>query len=173
MTARLTETTSSPAAWTGAQMRVTDEWIHRLSEPEIAELEAALARVKAREIELPSITQEHFDLPALSPIIDRWVHDLEDGRGFLLVKGLPIDRYSEQDASTIYWGIGQHMGVPVSQNAAGDLLGNVQSTGRSISRPRRARRTGLGSACRTTPTAPTSSVSCVSAPLDQVVCRAS
>ena len=135
MTARLTETTSSPAAWTGAQMRVTDEWIHRLTEPEIAELEAALARVKAQGIDLYSVTREHFVLPTLSPIIDRWVHDLEDGRGFLLVKGLPIDRYSEQDASTIYWGIGQHMGVPVSQNAAGDLLGHVRDTGRSIADP--------------------------------------
>lgn len=135
MTARLTETTSSPAAWTGAEMRVTDEWIHRLSEPEVAELEAALARVKAQGIELASVTREHFVLPTLSPIIDRWVHDLEDGRGFLLVKGLPIDRYSEQDVSTIYWGIGQHMGVPVSQNATGDLLGHVRDTGRSIADP--------------------------------------
>lgn len=135
MTTMLREPDTGPAAWTGAEMRASDEWIHRLSDAEIGELDAALASVKSNRLGLYDVTLEDFPLPTLSPVIDQWVHDLEDGRGFILVKGLPIDRYSEADASTIYWGIGQHMGLPVSQNAAGDLLGHVRDTGRSIADP--------------------------------------
>lgn len=135
MVSMLREPSVSRAAWTGAEMRSSDEWIHRLTDAEVDELEAALAAVKSKGVGLYDVTREDFPLPTLSPVIQGWVHDLEDGRGFLLVKGLPIDRYSESDASTIYWGIGQHMGLPVSQNAAGDLLGHVRDTGRSIADP--------------------------------------
>lgn len=135
MATMLREPSTSPAAWTGAELGASDEWIHRLTDAEVGELEAALAAVKANGISLYAITPEDFPLPTLAPVIGQWVHDLEDGRGFILIKGLPIDRYSETDAATIYWGIGQHMGLPVSQNAAGDLLGHVRDTGRSIADP--------------------------------------
>jgi len=131
----LREAISGPAAWTGAEMRVTDGWVYRLDADAVAELEAARALVKASGLALYDVTREDFPLPTLAPVIDGWVRDLEDGRGFFLVKGLPIHRYSEDDASIIYWGIGRHLGLPVSQNAAGDLLGHVRDTGRSIADP--------------------------------------
>jgi hypothetical protein len=54
---------------------------------------------------------------------------LESGRGFLLVRGVPVERYGERDATLAYWGLGLHLGRPVTQNAAGDLLGHVRDVG--------------------------------------------
>jgi alpha-ketoglutarate-dependent taurine dioxygenase len=60
---------------------------------------------------------------------------LDNGRGFVLVKGVPVERYSLPVASTVFWGLGQHLGVPVSQNAAGHMLGHARDTGRTLADP--------------------------------------
>jgi hypothetical protein len=118
-----------PAAWLGSDLRNSDEWVYRLNEAEIAELERALASAKALGLELGDICRENFQLPTLEPVIHGWVNDLHHGRGFVLVRGFPAERYTEEENSIIYWGIGQHLGIPVSQNADGDLLGHVRDTG--------------------------------------------
>ena len=60
------------------------------------------------------------------------------GRGFVLVRGVPVERYGEEDASLAYWGLGLHLGRAVSQNAAGDLLGHVRDAGLERRDPTRA-----------------------------------
>jgi len=119
----------TPAAWIGEDLARSEEWIHALTPVEIAELEAARAHVRARGLAIDQIGRAEFPLPTFSATIDAWAEVLDNGRGFLLVRGLPVERYSEEDASLIYWGIGQHLGVPVSQNTDGDRLGHVRDTG--------------------------------------------
>lgn len=46
-----------------------------------------------------------------------------------MLRGFPIDRYSDEDIETIYYGLGLHLGTPVCQNLKGDLLGNVMNVG--------------------------------------------
>lgn len=120
---------AGPAAWKGSELRGERSWIHRLSPEEIAEIDAAVAGVDRDRVGLDEITGETFPLPVLGPVIERWGDELADGRGFVLVKGLPVQRMTEQQASTAYYGIGRHLGVPVSQNTDGDLLGHVRDTG--------------------------------------------
>ena len=131
----LREPLEAECAWTGAEMRQKTSWRYRLTEDEIAELEAARDCAKGTGLPLEQIGAEDFPLPCLGQVVRGWADDLENGRGFFLVKGLPVERYAEQDAALIFWGIGRHMGVPVSQNASGDLLGHVRDTGRSIKDP--------------------------------------
>lgn len=120
---------TSPAAWLGADLRGRDDWVYRFSAAELAELDAALERVRARNLAIPHIAREDFPLPTLAAVIEGWRLELHHGRGFLLVRGFPADRYAEAEAAIVYWGIGQHLGIPVSQNADGDLLGHVRDTG--------------------------------------------
>ncbi len=118
-----------PAAWIGEALARSGEWVHAFTPGEIAELEAALAHVLHQGLALEEVRRADFPLPALGETIDSWAEALDGGRGFVLVRGLPVDRLSEEAASIIYWGIGQHLGVPVSQNTDGDLLGHVRDTG--------------------------------------------
>lgn len=120
---------TSPAAWLGKDERRKSDWIYRLDDGEIAELEAALRSAKASGLPLEEISREDFPLPTLAGAIRAWAEDLHHGRGFVLVKGLPVARYSEEDAEIIYWGIGRYLGEAVSQNAEGDLLGHVRDVG--------------------------------------------
>ena len=68
-------------------------------------------------------------LPILSGVIDGWADELDAGRGFVLVRGVPVDELGEDGAAIAYVVMGAHLGVPVSQNAAGDLLGHVRDDG--------------------------------------------
>ncbi|MHB1854949.1 MAG: TauD/TfdA family dioxygenase [Acidimicrobiales bacterium] len=131
----LREPLASTAAWKGSDLAGRDEWRYRLSGEEVDELEDALRRVQSRGLGLLEVGREDFALDQLAARLEGWVDELENGRGFVLIKGLPIERYSEEEAGLIYWGIGQHLGIPVSQNASGDLLGHVLDTGRSIRDP--------------------------------------
>ena len=53
----------------------------------------------------------------------------------MLIRGVPVERYGKERASTIYWGVGMHLGAPWPQNAKGHLLGDVTDQGRAISDP--------------------------------------
>ncbi len=120
---------SGASVWTAEDFEGRDDWIVVLDREHVVELEGALANVRARELALSEVTQDTFPLPTMRGVIDGVLEELERGRGFVLLRGLPVDRYTEEDASIIYCGIGLHMGKTIPQNKAGDLLGHVRDQG--------------------------------------------
>jgi hypothetical protein len=76
-----------------------------------------------------TVRQEDFPLPGLAGRLAGWVRELSAGRAFVLIRGFPLDLLSEAETELAYVGLGLHLGTPVSQNAAGDLLGHVRDTG--------------------------------------------
>ena len=123
-----------PAAWIGADMREREaEWSYRLSTAEIAEIDAAVKRVRARGLEIAEIQREDFPLPTLGSVLDRLRVEVLDGRGFVLVRGLPVDDRPIAETATAYWGIGTYFGSARSQNAQGHLAGHVYDLGKGLS----------------------------------------
>lgn len=116
-------------AWRGPDIADSGEWVHRLSAAEIGELAAAMEQAKAAHASFETVRREDFPLPTLGPVIEGWGRQLDQGRGFVLVKGFPVERYSKEDCAIAYWGIGQYLGTPVAQNSDGELLGHVRDTG--------------------------------------------
>jgi alpha-ketoglutarate-dependent taurine dioxygenase len=114
---------------------VGDTYIFRLTDEHVAELEAALVHAEARADDVLDITRDLFPLPTLGPELARITHELIDGRGVVLIRGVPVERYTKDRASAIYWGVGTHIGHPWPQNAKGHLLGDVTDQGRSASDP--------------------------------------
>ena len=120
------------SAWRGADMAKDRSWIMRLRPDHIAEIDAALVRAMASIAnggDVTQLTRDHFPLPTLSTEIDRWVHDVQRGRGFLLVRGLPVERYDDMQVRVVFWGLGLYMGTALSQNSYGELLGDVYDEG--------------------------------------------
>jgi hypothetical protein len=118
-----------PAAWYGPDMEGSSDWIHRLSEAEIAEIDAALAAARSRKQAVIDICPADFLLPRLGPVLRARCDEVMNGRGFALIRGLPVDRYSLEDAAIVYFGIGAHMGSARSQNAEGHVLGHICDIG--------------------------------------------
>ncbi|MEN9780128.1 MAG: hypothetical protein RL014_1276 [Pseudomonadota bacterium] len=118
------------AAWKGGDFARDDSWVHRLTPDQVAVLDAALATLKARGKRFPGFAAEDFPIDAaLAARLSAHAEELENGRGFLLMRGLPLERYSNEEMQAVCYGIGLHMGIPVRQNPKGDLLGEVMAVG--------------------------------------------
>src|SRR5476649_1348437 len=120
---------SGPSAWHGAELAVSNAWVETLTLGEIREVENAMRGVARRGLPLTAIRRGDFPLPELSHRLARIARDLEDGRGLVLLRGLPVAKYPEAETRFIVWGIGAHLGIPVSQSKNGEFLGEVRDLG--------------------------------------------
>jgi hypothetical protein len=114
---------------------LADGYVFHLTGAHLAELDAALAHAEARAGDVLDITRDDFPLPTLGPELVRITEDLVNGRGVVLIRGLPVAQYGKDRASKIYWGVGTHLGAPWPQNVKGHLLGDVTDQGRDVSDP--------------------------------------
>lgn len=121
------------AEWRRADVENPDVWTERLDDRELGELDEALRHAKAHSTDVLELGREHFPLPELGERLRRIEGELIDGRGFVLIRGIPRDKYDKADASLLYWGIGMHLGRPWPQNKKGHLLGDVTDQGKSAS----------------------------------------
>ena len=114
------------AAWTGASIDYRTDGLHTLSAAEIEEIDAALAHLRGLgELDFPHITADSFPLPTLAGFFRNLRDELRFGRGFLLLRGIPRERYSTDEMARIYFGLGAHIGWALPQSWQGELLGHV------------------------------------------------
>ncbi|WIA22176.1 hypothetical protein OEZ85_004510 [Tetradesmus obliquus] len=128
-----------PEAWYGRDYQHNiDQWAITLSETHIAELDAAIERVLANKTItqegnylhlINSVTKEDFPLETLGPILKEVQQEVLRGRGFALLRGLPVERWSRQQTLIAYWGIGLHWGNLRRQNEKAHLIGHVKDVG--------------------------------------------
>jgi hypothetical protein len=114
-----------PAGWTNDEVSRADDWVHRISADEIGDLDRAVALVERRGLPIADVTRDDFALPVLAPTLAAIRDELLEGRGFALLRGVPVHRYTRLQSAIAFWGMGIHLGVPVSQNAKGHLMGHV------------------------------------------------
>lgn len=135
--------TDAPAApgstedrgWRPVDLGGPDEWSHTLTAAEVAEIDAALDHVEASGVPMADLDRTTFPLGALGDRLRDWAHELDQGRGFVLVRGLPVERYGPERSGLAFWGLGCHLGRPFPQNPEGDLLGHVVDTGEAADNP--------------------------------------
>lgn len=120
-----------PEAWTAAELAADDGWIHNLDADEVAELRSAVAGAKDVGLDTFHFGRDDFSLPTLAQRLGGIMADVEQGRGCALIRGLDPAAYDLDDLKLLYWGLGVHMGTPISQNARGDLVGSVRDSGKS------------------------------------------
>jgi hypothetical protein len=117
------------SAWKGADFSGDESWIYTLTPSDVEEIASAAQRCLARGLEATDIGRDDFPLERLGPVIGGWAEEINNGRGFLLVRGLPKDRFSDEEVRAIFWGMGLYFGSPVSQNSYGEMLGDVYDEG--------------------------------------------
>ena len=121
-----------PAGWEPAEIKADSSWAYTFSPEELTEIDRAVKRFRASGIELGQMKKADFPLPRVSDILRDARLELLEGRGFVYLRGLHVDEMSADEAATAYFGMGLHVGEPVSQNAQGHILGHVKDYGRSI-----------------------------------------
>lgn len=118
-----------PAAWKGSELAGRRDWSESLSEAEVAELDRAVAFAKGTGKPMGELTKQDFPLPTLASKVERWTEEVRAGRGFMVIRGVPVLRWARADSELFFWCFGQHLGAPGAQNPQGDLLGHVTDTG--------------------------------------------
>lgn len=124
-----------PAAWLGPKMEASRAWVVELEGRAIDELACAADTVRERGKSLAALRAPDFPLPRMGAQLAELRRELLFGRGFALLRGLPVERFSHEQLATIFLGIGAHLGNARSQNAAGHLLGHVCDLGLSSADP--------------------------------------
>ncbi len=123
---------TGPSAWFGPDMARRDDWIWRLDYADIAEIESAVLYFKATGAPMEAINLENFPLRHLATKLDAALHELQEGRGFVMMRGFPVERHDIATAAIAYLGIGRHFGSLRSSNGRGHLLGHVKDVGADI-----------------------------------------
>ncbi|MCB9922883.1 MAG: TauD/TfdA family dioxygenase [Planctomycetaceae bacterium] len=128
------EVINIPAGWRGDELLRRKDWLHTFESRDINEIDAALDCVKALPLE--EISPATFTLPTLAAKLLSIQHSLEHGAGAAMIRGLPLERYTEKQATRIFWGLTSHVGTAVSQSPAGERVFPVRDEGYAESDPK-------------------------------------
>ena len=102
---------SGARVWCGPDYsKREDDWTYRLSTDDIAALDDAVARFAARDMDVLDIKREQFPLSGFADVLKGIEVDLQDGLGFKIVRGVPVERYDIREAAIAYFGICSHLG---------------------------------------------------------------
>lgn len=112
------------AVWTGAELEKAGDWIFTFTDAHKREIDAALAKV--RHAPLFGFGREDFPLPETTALLEKVSAELEDGRGAVRLRGLDASGYTDDELRQIFWGLGQHLGLPLYQNMSGEIMGEVR-----------------------------------------------
>jgi hypothetical protein len=111
--------------WRASEFRDKQALYVELGTRECAAIDGIMNSLKARNLPFRSFSRDLFSHPDLDSTLATVFETITEGRGFVVLRGIPVDRYDISDIERIYWGIGSHFGYGHSQSARGDLVGHV------------------------------------------------
>ena len=117
----------SQADWRGEQLTKRSDWLHQLTDAEIAEIDKAFRSVRAKGIPIIEVDRNNFALDLFPRVAEKGLVALEEGPGVYLIRGFPAEKYSPEDLKLINWGLAKYVGTAVSQSAEGDVMGDVRN----------------------------------------------
>lgn len=110
-------------------MATSDAWLYHLTETDISDLDRTVYFMEKDGISVSDIELDDFSFPKLGATLAEIKDAVLWGRGFAVIRGVPVERYTRLQAAIAFWCLGLHIGVPVSQNAKGHVLGHVKDLG--------------------------------------------
>jgi hypothetical protein len=120
---------SDGATWKGADFQSERDWLVHVDARERAELLGRLEDLPTGRA-IPDLSAADFPLPVLGRKLSELVRELEYGRGFAVLRGVPIEGLSPAEVELLYRGIAAHLGIAVTQNARGEIVAHVTDYGK-------------------------------------------
>jgi Taurine catabolism dioxygenase TauD, TfdA family len=113
-----------PAVWTSASIGGKSGLVHRLRQEHLEALRTLTGRT--RHLPLEQIGRTEFDHAAVNELMGAVRRELMSGRGAVILSGVDLAAFPEEDFKRICWGLGTHLGVAAPQSYRRDRLGFVQ-----------------------------------------------
>src|ERR1700720_1414557 len=92
------------SAWYGPKVVDRAQWIEPLTPGELAEIESASHLLAQAEIDWQTISHDDFPLPAIKQRLSGILHEILEGRGFVLLRGLPVERWGRRLSAIAFLG---------------------------------------------------------------------
>ncbi len=105
-----------------------------LPEDGLSVLDEAVEGLKAGSCPIEEARVRDYDCSVLREAAGTVAAALQTGRGFAIVDGVPMERYSPREARLIFWLFGQLIGFPHKQSAKGGVLFDVRDEGHDITK---------------------------------------
>lgn len=116
-----------PIVWDGGDWTSEDQWVYQLSGAELKEIDAALEYFKGTGRTLGYISKETFPLLTLGPVLKDLARELYSGRGFFVLRTIPVDQYTKTDLAIVYAGLSSHVGsARGKQDSTGAVLAHIK-----------------------------------------------
>ena len=125
MSEQFPNTIDEPNVWTGAEFGQNEEWLVHLSADNISEIERAIDSVTASGVAPREIHSAIFKIPKLAPKLVEAHREIEYGRGFLVLRGWPSERFSYDKNIAAYCGVASYLGETKVQNYEGEAIVDV------------------------------------------------
>ncbi|KAL1901193.1 hypothetical protein Cpir12675_000559 [Ceratocystis pirilliformis] len=125
----------SPKSWTGSDYANDNSYILMLSQNDVKEIDKALAHMNASELPngIDSISPATFPLPLLGPKLSGLGDELYKGRGFGLIRGLDVNKYTIEDRSAIWLGLQSYVAsLRARQDKAGNMMAHIVADNSSV-----------------------------------------
>lgn len=119
-----------PGAWRPTDLGGLDAITVTLEAHHLRALHGALEHARATGKATEDLARQDFPLDDMASDLRAWRDRVQNGRGLVLLRGLPVRRYSRDDMCRLFWGLGTHFGRAVSQSLMGDRLGHVTDVSR-------------------------------------------
>ncbi|MGZ4713232.1 MAG: TauD/TfdA family dioxygenase [Acidimicrobiia bacterium] len=116
---------ASGAVWSASDVGAPATWTDELDDRTRDAIVDSARRAVRDGCTSDTLTADAFASSAFAERVTAWARELRDGRGFVLVRGFPVEDLNPAEIEVGYLGLGLHLGTPVSQDAAGTTLGHV------------------------------------------------
>ena len=118
-------------AWRGEDIAQQTDWIHQLSIATLKALDDCLVQLAQKQLTAPNFIQSDVSISDAEVLkeLAEIAEELENGYGFIVLRGIDAAKYNEVQMSNMYYALGLYLGEPVTQNARGDLIGYVENIG--------------------------------------------
>jgi len=122
----------SPLVWEGKDWKSESQWVYNLSPAELKEIDEAVHHFHGLGIHFGHISPETFPLPTLGSTLIDLSRELHFGRGFFVLRTIPVDSYSRADNVLVYAGISSYVGRQRGlQNVGGGVLVHIKDLTRT------------------------------------------
>jgi hypothetical protein len=121
----------SQAAWNNESLSADRSWIYSLDSAQTSAINDLLPQLMSRDLRHAEIGLDYASLPAIDKLIEQMLDQVENGRGVVLLKGIPVSGKSISEIELMYTAIAARLGRSIVQDTRGTLIDRVENRGAS------------------------------------------
>ncbi|WP_186332433.1 TauD/TfdA family dioxygenase [Bordetella genomosp. 13] len=121
-----------------------DDGVIRISPDCLAEIDAFVARLTRNPLPTLLLAPADYDMPLSRAMMAQARDILDNGVGFVVLDKLPVQEWTVEQSTAVYWMLAQMCGRPVAQSFDGKMIYDVRNVDRPYSTSVRGDTTNRG-----------------------------